>query len=68
MKKYKKTVSECKDKKLKYEEQKRILGNRNSYSKTDHDAIFMRMKNDYMMNGQLKPAYNIQVERIISLH
>ena len=35
--------------------------NRNSYSKTDHDATFMRMKEDHMRNGQLKPAYNIQL-------
>ena len=33
---------------------------RNSYSKTDHDATFMRMKEDAMGNGQLKPAYNLQ--------
>ena len=33
---------------------------RNSYSKTDPDATFMRMKEDAMRNGQLKPAYNIQ--------
>lgn len=37
-----------------------ICGNRNSYSKTDHDATFMRMKEDAMRNGQLKPGYNIQ--------
>lgn len=37
-----------------------ILGERNSFSKTDHDATFMRMKEDAMKNGQLKPAYNIQ--------
>ncbi|WP_209019086.1 hypothetical protein [Peptoniphilus raoultii] len=36
---------------------------RNSYSKTDHDATFMRMKEDHMKNGQLKPAYNIQLAR-----
>ena len=36
------------------------LGDRNSYSKTDPDATFMRMKEDAMLNGQLKPAYNIQ--------
>ena len=36
-----------------------ICGNRNSYSKTDHDATFMRMKEDAMGNGQLKPAYNL---------
>ncbi len=45
----------------KYEEQERILENRNSYSKTDTDATFMRMKEDHMRNGQLKPAYNVQI-------
>lgn len=35
-------------------------GDRNSYSKTDPDATFMRMKEDAMKNGQLKPAYNLQ--------
>ena len=35
-------------------------GERNSYSKTDPDATFMRMKEDAMLNGQLKPAYNLQ--------
>lgn len=35
-------------------------GERNSYSKTDLDATFMRMKEDAMRNGQLKPAYNLQ--------
>lgn len=35
-------------------------GERNSYSKTDVDATFMRMKEDAMKNGQLKPAYNLQ--------
>jgi len=33
---------------------------RNSYSKTDHDASFMRVKKDYMGNDQLVPAYNVQ--------
>ena len=37
-----------------------ICGNRNSYSKTDEDATFMHMKEDYMRNGQLKPGYNLQ--------
>jgi transposase len=46
---------------LKYELQLKILGNRNSYSKTDPSATFMRMKDDHMMNGQLKPAYNVQI-------
>ena len=30
-------------------------------SKTDKDATFMRMKEDHMKNGQLKPAYNVQI-------
>jgi hypothetical protein len=38
-----------------------ICGKRNSYSKTDTDAAFMRMKEDRMRNGQLKPAYNVQI-------
>ena len=45
----------------KYEKDLEILGDRNSYSKTDHDATFMRMKEDHMKNGQLKPAYNPQI-------
>ncbi|RKJ56093.1 IS1182 family transposase, partial [Butyricicoccus sp. 1XD8-22] len=44
-----------------YEAQREILGERNSYSKTDHDATFMRMKDDHMKNGQLKAGYNVQV-------
>lgn len=45
----------------KYKEQERILNGRNSYAKTDTDATFMRMKEDHMRNGQLKPAYNLQI-------
>jgi transposase len=45
----------------KYEEQEKILGKRRSYAKTDHDATFMRMKEDHMLNGQLKPGYNVQI-------
>ena len=45
----------------KYEHQLQKMGNRNSYSKTDTDATFMRMKEDHMKNGQLKPAYNVQI-------
>jgi transposase len=45
----------------KYETQLEILGDRNSYSKTDQDAVFMRLKDDHMQNGQLKPAYNTQI-------
>jgi len=46
----------------KYEAQEKLLGTgRSSYSKTDVDATFMRMKEDHMKNGQLKPAYNVQI-------
>jgi transposase len=44
-----------------YKIKEQILDGRNSYSKTDKDATFMRMKEDHMKNGQLKPAYNVQV-------
>lgn len=45
-----------------YEEKLLTMGNtRNSFSKTDKDATFMRMKEDHMGNGQLKPAYNVQL-------
>ena len=45
-----------------YEEKLAIMGEgRNSYAKTDTDATFMRMKEDHMRNGQLKPAYNVQI-------
>ena len=38
-----------------------IMGERNSYSKTDPDATFMHMKEDAMRNGQTKPGYNLQI-------
>ena len=44
-----------------YEEHLDIMGDRNSYSKTDHDATFQHMKEDAMGNGQLKPGYNLQI-------
>lgn len=44
-----------------YAQKQEILGSRNSYSKTDQGATFMRMKEDHMGNGQLKPAYNWQI-------
>ena len=44
----------------KYEEAEEIFAGRNSYSKTDHDATFMHIKEDHMKNGQLKPGHNIQ--------
>jgi hypothetical protein len=49
------------DKLKQYEGQEQVLAGRNSYSKTDPGATFMRMKEDYMKNGQLKPGYNVQV-------
>ncbi|HRE65238.1 MAG TPA: IS1182 family transposase [Ferruginibacter sp.] len=45
----------------KYNEQEKILDGRNSYSKTDPDSSFMKMKEDHMQNGQLKPGYNVQI-------
>ena len=43
-----------------YESQLAIMGDgRNSYSKTDEDATFMRMKENHMRNGQLKPGYAV---------
>ncbi len=45
-----------------YVEKLSICGSeRNSYSKTDHSATFMRIKTDYMGNDQLLPAYNVQI-------
>ena len=55
-------IDEYLSKLIEYENHLKIMGtNRNSYSKTDHDATFMRMKEDYMKNDQLKPGYNIQI-------
>lgn len=56
---------------LKYKDHFQTMGiDRNSYSKTDIEATFMRMKEDHMANGQLKPAYNIQfaVENYYIVH
>ncbi len=44
-----------------YERKRQTLGERNSFSKTDPDATFMRMKEDAMNNGQTKPGYNLQI-------
>ena len=44
-----------------YERHLTTMGERNSYSKSDPDATFMRMKEDAMLNGQLKPGYNVQI-------
>jgi len=47
--------------KSKYTGYNATFKDRNSFSKTDTDATFMRMKDDHMMNGQLKPGYNLQL-------
>lgn len=49
------------DKLMEYDHHLDTLGERNSYSKTDPDATFMRMKEDAMKNGQTKPGYNLQI-------
>lgn len=55
-------MEDCGIRLVKYKSNYKILGtDRNSYSKTDVSATFMRMKDDHMMNGQLKPAYNVQI-------
>lgn len=56
-----KQIREWISRKHKYESDFKIFGARNSYSKTDKDATFMRMKDDYMKNGQLKAGYNVQI-------
>lgn len=60
-KEIKKINKESLPKMKEYELHKEILQERGSYSKTDQDATFMRMKEDYMGNGQLKPGYNVQI-------
>lgn len=55
-------LEECGRRLMGYKECFGIMGkDRNSYSKTDLEATFMRMKEDHMGNGQLKPAYNVQI-------
>ena len=55
-------LTEYAEKLNEYVEKINICGEgRNSYSKTDHSATFMRIKTDYMGNDQLLPAYNVQV-------
>ena len=60
-KKVEKIKNEKASKMREYEQKLKTLGERNSYSKTDPDATFMRMKEDAMNNGQTKPGYNIQI-------
>lgn len=64
-KKMRKAVEKVKSEKApkmrEYEDKLETLGERNSFSKTDPDATFMRMKEDAMNNGQTKPGYNVQI-------
>ena len=59
--KYLELCAEYLEKYQKYSNHFKNLNGRNSYSKTDIDATFMRMKDDHMRNGQLKPGYNLQI-------
>ena len=54
-------IEKMRDKLSEYDSHLETLGERNSYSKTDPDATFMRMKEDAMNNGQTKPGYNLQI-------
>ena len=51
--KIQKQINDYFERKYRYEFQKSILKDRNSYSKTDHDATFMRMKEDHMKMDNL---------------
>ena len=44
-------VTEYEKRQKGYERDIRILKGRNSYAKTDHEATFMRMKEEHMRNG-----------------
>ena len=71
LQKYTEVINDFIEKQSKYDEYNKIFNGRNSFSKTDHDATFMHMKEDHMKNGQLKPAYNVQIgviRRIILYH
>ena len=54
-------LSEMMNRQQKYNKYNEIFKGRNSFSKTDPDATFMRMKDDHMRNAQLKPGYNVQL-------
>ncbi len=54
-------LEEQRDRLSEYDGRLEQMGDRNSMSKTDPDATFMRMKEDAMNNGQTKPGYNVQI-------
>ena len=61
LQKFNEKIKEFKERQEKYDVHNQLFEDRNSYSKTDTDATFMRMKDDHMKNAQLKPAYNVQI-------
>lgn len=56
-----KELEKHRDKLSEYDNRLEQMAGRNSMSKTDSDATFMRMKEDAMNNGQTKPGYNLQI-------
>jgi transposase len=65
-------LRELLSRKGKYASYQETFKGRNSFSKTDPDATFMRMKDDHMRNSQLKPGYNVTLgvegEYITGIH
>ena len=61
LKRQAKELEKQRDKLNEYDGRLEQMGDRNSMSKTDEAATFMRMKEDAMNNGQTKPGYNLQV-------
>lgn len=61
LQRFSESLEEFIEKQTKYDDYNNIFDGRNSFSKTDHDATFMHMKEDHMQNSQLKPGYNIQI-------
>ncbi len=57
---YYRGLEEYLEKLKEYTQKKHICGDRNSFSKSDKDATFMRMREDAMGNGQLNAGYNVQ--------
>ena len=64
LQKYTEALGEFIRKQTLYDDYNDIFDGRNSFSKTDHDATFMHMKEDHMKNGQLKPGYNVTIGEV----
>lgn len=54
-------IEKQRDKLREYDRHLEIMGDRDSYSKTDNDATFLHMKEDVMNSGQTRPGYNLQI-------